>query len=234
MRTYGNKKATKPRRRMVQRKKRRVSGKRMSLYRSPFPAVKNLTLVYKNPSQVLSTSSTFGYTSLGFIPTDIYDYDFSNVVGNKQPLYFDQIFTATGPYRSWKVNAWKTKIKVINLSDKVFNVYWEGGSLAGVTDLDTPIEMKNRPGVQYKMLTAQGNAKPYCEFTSYRTTKGCIPQYAGQEIVGSYDAGPSKRCVQTLLIEHLDGVIGVSQNYAVQIETVFYVTAYERDASQSI
>lgn len=109
-----------------------------------FPLTKQCRLVYKNPSTTISSGGLTSYTSQVFACNNCNDFDYSNNLGNKSPLYWDYLCTAQGPYKKFRVNAWKTTLKVINLSDKALNVYFDHGTLGAVTDADTPQEMQNR------------------------------------------------------------------------------------------
>jgi len=35
-------------------------------------------------------------------PNDMYDYDNTGEAGNKQPLYYDALLSASGPYKQYK------------------------------------------------------------------------------------------------------------------------------------
>jgi len=37
-------------------------------------------------------------------PNDMYDYDNTGEAGNKQPLYYDALLSASGPYKQYKNN----------------------------------------------------------------------------------------------------------------------------------
>jgi len=41
-------------------------------------------------------------------PNDMYDYDNTGEAGNKQPLYYDALLSASGPYKQYKTISWKT------------------------------------------------------------------------------------------------------------------------------
>jgi len=38
----------------------------------------------------------------------MYDYDNTGEAGNKQPLYYDALLSASGPYKQYKTISWKT------------------------------------------------------------------------------------------------------------------------------
>lgn len=221
-------------------RKRRPYNKRKRVYRrafrkipksGPFPRILNTTMLYKNPSTTISSDGILSYKRVQFCANSMYDYDISNLLGNKQPLYHDQLLSSDGPYKQYRVNAWKTKIKILNLSDKALNCYWDPATINSWSENDQPVEMQNRRGVRYAQLTAQGNAKPYVTFTSFHKLKNVIPQVATQttQYLGSYTANPTIGVAQTLLLETIDGST-TAYNFAVEVEHVFYVTLFDSDA----
>lgn len=203
-----------------------------SIPRDPFPKTKNCTLVYKNPSSVLfQTSATFGYESLRVMNNGMFDFDTSNLFGNKQPLYFDQLCSGEGPYTHYKVYAWKTTFKVLNVSNQILNVWFDPHSTSAF-DADTPLEMNNRPGVQYKMLTTQANASPSAIFTKYTTLASVVGknQVGDQGYSGTYGANPANVNYSTILVGNaIPGTLTVSDTL-LSVTHTFYCQFYNRDS----
>jgi len=198
--------------------------------RDPFPKTKNCTLVYKNPSTLFSTGALVNYNSLRIMCNGCYDFDSSNYFGDKQPLYFDSLCSDTGPYTQYKVYAWKTTIKVLSSTSNPLNVYFDPNA-SSQFDADTPTEMKNRPGVQHRMITGQANAQPYATFTKYNTLKSIVGknQTGDSTYSGAYNANPVNAIYASLLIETATGTV-VNSDTLVSVSHVFYVQFYNRDA----
>lgn len=210
--------------RRIVRKTQRASRKA-----SLFPLTKSCKLIYKNPSTTITSNGIVNYRACIFKLNSCYDLDYNNEFGNKQPLYFDYLCTANGPYANFQVNAWKTTIKFINLSDKALNVYYDHGQNKGIFESDTPTEIQNRQGVSHRMVTAQGNAKPMCIFTSYRTIKPFYPKYdRDSNLAGSFSADPFNLVYGTLLAQTIDGST-TAFSYAIEVTHVFYTQLYNRD-----
>lgn len=205
----------------------------MSMSKGPFPKILNTTLVYKHPSANITSGGAFSFNYLNLAANSLFDYDITDVLGNKQPLFFDQLVSANGPYRWYKVNAWKTTIKLINLSDKAMYTYFDPASSL-MAETDTAAELENRRGVQFQILTAQSNAKPYVTFKSYRSLKSWVPKSVNSSENYSAPAGqePSQRVFQTLAWRPIDGSI-TAFTVAVQVSTVFYCTFYNNDSIAS-
>lgn len=200
----------------------------------PFPKVKYCKLVYKNPSSVFSTPGAIqDYNSLRIICNALYDFDYSNYFGDKQPLYFDQLCSAVGPYTNYKVTAWKTTIKLINASSKILNVYFDPASTL-VTDTDTPVELKNRPAVQYRQITASANAQPSCTFSYYNSLRRFFGKNQTSDITltGDYSSNPSTPIYAALMIQNADGSVAQS-DVLMSVTHTFYCQFFNRDATAS-
>ena len=214
------------------RAKYRTTNRKQKIY-GPFPLVMNTQLLYKNPSGFISSSGISSINTQIFRCNSLVDYDQSNNLGNKQPLFYDSICTTTGPYQNYRVNAWSTKLTIINLSDKPLNVYYDPCSFA-TTEADSEIEMQNRRQVQYRMLTAQSNARPSTTFKSFVRVKDFCPDIISSSENYSSDSlnNPSKILFSQLLWSPVDTSIAIF-NVALQVETIFYVTFFNADSIAS-
>jgi len=202
----------------------------------PFPAKKNYTLLYKEPSQSLSNQAgVYNYRITQVRLNSLWDFDYTGDLYNKQPLYFDMLFGTTGPYKAYKVNAWKTKWTVINIdATRALNIYYDQGSLGSLSESDTPVEMKNRAGVIYKLLTPSGGPRSMTSFTSFRKLTDIVPKEAamGSNFAAAFSTDPASTVFGTLMAETLDGSTAAF-SFAVQVEHTFYCTAYDRDTALS-
>lgn len=222
---------TRPAKRMYPRKPRI----NRALSTLPFPKVRNVTFNYKYPGYTLTSGALSGTVLQRFKLNSMFDFDSDNNLGNKQPLYFDQMFGADGPYRFYKVNAWRTTITVTNLTGTALHVYYDPGAIGSSAEADTQLEAQNRPGVIYRMLTGAANAKPQCKITSFKTTKSFAPKgvSSGLEYGAAYNADPTNLIVGTLLIGNLSVVDLTSFNVVITVQHTFYSTCYLQDANQS-
>lgn len=203
--------------------------------KGPFPAVYNTQLVYKYPGYTLSSGAVSGTVLQRFILNGPYDFDFDNNLGNKQPLYYDQLFGDNGPYKYYKVNAWKTTITVTNLSSQALHVYYDQGQIGSTVDADTQVEAQNRPGNIYRMVTGAANASPQCVITSFKKTKEFAPKGVsrGLDYGASYNAVPSSQIIGALLVGNLSVTDLTSFSVVITVKHIFYTTCYLRDAFQS-
>jgi len=123
----------------------------------PFPNKLATTLLYRSSAFAQTGSSGTGTYSMNVALNDLVDFDYSDVIGNKQPLFFDQLFSATGPYQRMECLGWRTRITVINMGAESLSVYWNGkGSANSVTEENDLAEVTNRPGMQQFHLGPKG------------------------------------------------------------------------------
>ena len=68
----------------------------------PFAERKMVTFEYKNAATTVSSANLL---QLSVLLNSVYDFDKSsgNYFGNKQSLYYDQLLSASGPYKNYKV-----------------------------------------------------------------------------------------------------------------------------------
>lgn len=193
----------------------------------PFPLTKNCTFLYKNTSATLTPGAVYG--AQRFRLNCMYDFDFDNNFGNKQPLYYDNLLDGTGPYRSFRVNAWKVTFKVVNISDIPVTIYWHNGSLNSVNDADIQGEMQNMPRVKSLQLTGKTGSKSIGTISAYGTVKGVLGKKPDDVFEGKWDASPNQMIHGTLGYLATDGV-STSLQIVCEMQCIQYVTLFNRDA----
>lgn len=231
-------KARKPRKGRAYRKRNYRTGKRMNLGkyynpRTPFPSVMTTQLVYQGDmsTNISSGASSTSYTT--WRPNDMFDFDVSNNFGNKQPLYFDQLLSTTGPYKRYMVYAWKTTLTIFNLSDRPIECFIDTISVNTTTDADSLSEVTDRKGIIKRIITGQANAKPYTTISWYKTLKSLVPVARDAVAVwgGNFATSPPNYVSNSLVCRSIDGASGHS--YRCKVSHVFYCKLWETDALQS-
>lgn len=170
----------------------------------PFSGTKYVTFLYENALAKVNPGTTLW--SLSTIPTGMFDYDVNNYLGNKQPLYFDQLLSATGPYKSYKVISWKTTFTFINEGTTPVNI-WVAPALTGAAEVDTAAEADNFPGVKKLYLTSPSGSqnKGSIVVTGHidDVWKG-ITEDSG--LIGSYTSNPGVPVYTSIVAQAADGV----------------------------
>lgn len=193
----------------------------------PFGLTKSCKMLYKNTSATLTPGAVYG--SQRFRLTDMYDFDYDNNFGNKQPLYFDTLVTGSGPYRSFRVHAWKISFKIVNLSATAVTVYWQNGTINGSSDNDIQSEIQNMPRVKSLQLTPATGSKSIGYISAFGTTKGVLGRKPDDVYEGTWTASPSNVVIGTLGYMATDGVTTTAQ-IVCEVSCVQYVTLFNRDA----
>lgn len=165
-----------------------------------FPDVFHTTMRYSsNLVPITSIASATTFHSL--ILNGLFDFDFNNTFGDKQPLYYDQLLTSTGPFKQYTCKKWRTTIEVYNQSTNPLEVYWT--QAGDPSDGDTLIEVQNRPNVRILVLTAKGGSKDKGKITA----PGSMVEIFGNIInpesaLGSVTANPSIKAYGTLFFSN--------------------------------
>lgn len=124
----------------------------------PFPDRLQTTLLYRSIPINATGSAVTGTYLLQVRLNSANDFDYTNVLGNKQPLYYDQLFSATGPYQAYECKSWRTRITVINLANTAVTVYWNGqGTSIDANQEDALAEVTNRSYHQQFHLAPKGS-----------------------------------------------------------------------------
>jgi len=190
----------------------RISPSQTTLAKAPGPFLgkKFVDFVYENGLTKLGGATTF--VPVQIISNSAYDVDQSSYVGNKQPLYFDKLLTAAGPYLQYKVISWKTTWTIVNTQAVPINVFVHGAH--SLTDFNTVVEAENFPGVKRLYLTESGGSKN----SGTVTVTGNISDFnglsdMGREWIGVYNTNPGISIGGTCLIASADGTATVANVY---------------------
>lgn len=181
---------------------------------SPFTGVKYVTFVYENGLTAMANNAT--YVSANIVCNGAYDVD-NNVgayFGNKQPLYFDTLMSASGPYKQYKVISWETKYTLISQSTVPCNVYFIPPISAG-SEIDSVAEAENFPGVTKRYLTAKDGSNNKCTVTVKGHIDDVYPcQFDG--LNGTISQNPSLSIIGGLLVASADGTTNVTAYVSIE------------------
>lgn len=153
----------------------------------PFHGLKHVTFIYENPLTYGGAPAAF--QSFQVALNDMYDFDKTAAVfGNKQPLYFDQLIGAAGPYRQFKVISWKTTYTVVNTSDVPITVFGLPPH-PDASDLNSLAEVQAWPGVRQFAMSAKGG-KDVLSFTMTGHIQDVYQDIQQNGLIGTYTASP--------------------------------------------
>lgn len=204
-------------------KRRKVVRRRLTTLQlnpdGPFPRALHTKLIYENALTSVAPGAIIA--TLGTKPNSAYDYDNSSgaAFGNKQPLYYDALMTASGPYRNYKVNSWKTTYTIIN-SGAASVTCFALPPIAAPSEIDSLAEADNFPGVKRVHLTAATGSKNIGTITVYGDVADVYPSSALSEggMIAAYNADPTYLVYGGLIIASGDGTTNVTVQVAVRHE----------------
>lgn len=172
---------------------------------------------------------------------DLFDPDYSNVFGNGQPLFTDQMISATGPYQRFRVDGWKVKIILANASPAGTNantmpldVYMCQGA-NNATDVDTFGELVSSPGTITDMLGGTGSCKDVKEYYLNGRTTAYVPPGTAKDddYIGDYNTSPAKPLFLGIGFKNADVTDSAALKIHVKIQVEYDVVFFARDAVAS-
>lgn len=206
----------------MKRRKLKSVPRRTTLQRTdgplqPFPRSKVINLIYEN---ALTTGSFSGAATgvLGTKPNSAYDYDNSSGAsfGNKQPLYYDALFTASGPYKNYKVDSWTTTYTIVNEADAAITVF-ALPPISAPAEIDSQAEADNFPGVKRLYLTPKTGSKAMGTITVTGNVKDVYTSASTDlGFVGAYNTDPAYLVYGGLFFASADGTTALAAKVAVK------------------
>lgn len=205
----------------------RIAAGSTTLARSigPFATKKFVTLEYINTPLAVGSSN---FLSIPIASNSAYDVDKSTPAyfGNKQPLYYDALLSATGPYRAYKVISWKTTYTFINTATGPMRM-WALPSIVNWSELDSVTECENFPGVKSGNATGSSGSSSVVTLTVTGHVSDVFPNYDGDaSLVAAYNADPSSLVYGGVCLYGLDGTtalngfLGIKHEMYVELSNV--------------
>lgn len=183
----------------------------------PFSERKYVTFEYKNAATTVGSSNLL---SLPVLLNSCYDFDKTggNYFGNKQPLYYDQLLSSSGPYKTYKVISWVTTYTIMNTGNIPLQCYGLPPTSA-TAEIDSVAEADNFPGVVPLVLTPVSGSKCMGTITIRGHVKDVYPSYSDDSgLTGPFNGDPSSTIYGGLLLYYIDGTTAISANVSVKHE----------------
>lgn len=156
-----------------------------------------------------------------------YDFDYSNLMTNKQPLGWDNLMNAS-MYRAYRVQSWVTTFTVINRGAYPLRVLYAQSN--GVTDCNAVSEAMNWPGVVMKSIGPSTGLNKVT-FTVPGNVRRICPEYRDQAAQGAaYSTGPAATATGNLI---LYDSAGNAIDVDVQVSHVFHTSISDIRVAQS-
>lgn len=162
---------------------------------SPFPERLTRVLTWRGTPAVFTGASVGNYYRV--VVNNAFDPDYDNVFGQQQPLYWDQLTSSTGPYKSYYVKKWTCVWQVLNRSTYEMEVYLD--QTDNIVEDDTVAEMRVRPSVVRAILGGYNSPQNRIDMVCSGSAKQFFGTGKSMSQVTAYSAGPTNVCMQTLL-----------------------------------
>lgn len=160
----------------------------------PFSGRKYVTLVFESYPSARAPAAAVD--SCFFNSNSAFAFDASGYIQNKQPLYYDQLLAATGPYKFYKVISWRTTFTFVNTSTTDPLYIFVSPTIAASADFDSIGEADNMPGVKRLILSPLGGSKSNGTVTVRGNVKDLFDLQDDSSVAGNYTAAPSNICIQ--------------------------------------
>jgi len=195
----------------------RASATTLARSKGPFAATKFMTFLYENELTAMTGAAVT--TAMSVMANSLFDFDKNGNFGNKQPLYYDTLLTASGPYKQYKVISWKTTYTIMNQSVSTPITVWAIPPVSAASEIDSAAEADNFPGCKSLYLGPLSSSKNQGTLTVYGHTDDVYAAQASLDtLAASYNADPLSPCYQGLVIRASDGVTAPSVYVAVRHE----------------
>lgn len=182
----------------------------------PFQGRKYMTFLYENA--LTRSAPGVPSTTLNVQLNSVYDFDKTSLAtfGNKQPLYYDTLLTASGPYKSYQVISWKTKFTIVNNTAVPITI-WLIPPILATNEIDSVAEADNFPGVKKLYLTAATGSRNVgsLTLTGHQNDVYPVEVLTGNSTTASYAGDPGSPIFGGILVATADGTTNVDFYVAV-------------------
>lgn len=169
----------------------------------------------------VATPGTIAYTTFNL--NSLYDPLFS--VGGNQPRFYDQLFSASGPFLNYRVMGAKIKVRFINDNTSAgalshVGVFVRDGSAGNVSTVNEPIELPNN---KYRILETMNAGNQHAVITRYiniANEMNVSQVQDNEEGQAQYNANPVDMIQADVWFRPIDGVTGTSIYADVTIDYV--------------
>jgi len=212
------------------RRKRKVVRRRRSRYPSALGKVlknrQKASFLYKDTA-LLTSAATSGILAQ-FSLSSLYDFDYSNLFTNKQPLGYDQLVQA-GLYTAYLVHSWTTTITVINRGTAPVDVLYSQGPTASI--VDSKSEMLNWKGTVLRSIGPADGGANKTTFTVKGRLRDIFPDYRTNSSFGAaYNSGPTSGTIGSLRIQDS---VGNATAADVHVQHIFHADLSAMQTQQS-
>jgi len=171
-------------------------------YPRPFKFPGAFTLDYESDLVHAGISAT---TFAGFFiaPNDLLDIDKSvaSFFGNKQPYFFDSLFSSTGPYERYLVKSWQIEFTCFNTSDNAIQLCLSPPTTLQ-SNIDTYAEVSQLVETKKAVLGAKDSGSSKAIMRVSYTLRDVAPSISDLDFSGAYNGSPTNIIYHTLAVNN--------------------------------
>lgn len=192
----------------------------------PFPVSRPVSLQYANTGFFAESAAGTGFQGVWAL-NSLYDPDVTNP--GHQPLYYDQLFTVSGPYQRYRVESVTFDLEIINTSNAPILAGWY--IQPGPVDLPSVSVFQEKPWGDSQLLglpSASSGRYAWRIDISLPKALGVVPtRYRSDDVfAGTYNTNPSQIGYLVVMIYG----IGVIATATVQAKLAMRGVAFGRVA----
>lgn len=190
---------------------------------APFPPKKVVNFQYDSPAALVTTIA--GQTlQLPIACNSMFDIDRTSAssFGNKQPLYYDTLLSAS-LYTQYKTTSWDVIFTIVNQGTVPLEVYGVPAFLS-TSGWDTISEVSNLPGVSKILLTPAGGSKDKTTIRIRGTPSDVTAGYKDdQQLCASYTGDPASIIYGGILLYTVSGLVAATVSMKGNFRTECFV-----------
>lgn len=179
----------------------------LATYPGPFQNRKIVTFEYQNSLVAIAPGAISLQLPVAY--NDLFDFDRTTLGswGNKQPLYYDSLLSASGPYRAYKVKSWVCTFTFVNAGTNNVSCFALPPTSA-TSEIDSLAEADNMPGVVRAYATAVSGYKNMVSVTTKGTPFDVFQLYGDDSNTnGPYNNSPGSACFGGLFLNADSGLL---------------------------
>lgn len=135
------------------------------------------------------------------------------------------LLTSIGPYTKYYVTKATITFSIMNQGSEPVN-YWLAAAKEA-TEIDSALEIENRPGVKWGQLPAHGAQTKPTHVSMTVRPRQIHPRAPILDLCGAYNSSPTENAFVNLFVEYADGVTtGIEVNARISIK--FHCQLFDR------
>lgn len=204
--------------------RRKGGGPRSELLVTPFPVRRTARFRYVHQVSIGGAAAGVG-DFVAYSPSSLYDPEVA--IGGHQPMYYDQLLSATGPYTKFLVTGARVRIFMTNFSAAATPIQVIAYISPNSTSPASIIQANEKPWAMKRLLSIpQGGGASATMVLQCKSEKALGISKAhlltDDYYAGAYNANPSVNWFVVVCVYGISAVCSLSCNIEMDIDTILY------------